>query len=453
MSETTVPSQAVRGADYLLEENHDLPLCRVQLTLRTGAETDVVGDDGPAEHPASGGRGIIGQCNFATELWRRGAGGRTRAQLDEEVDRLGATLQVLSWHDQVVFEVAALTEKIDAACGLLADVLLRPEFPLDEAERLRRELHASLDDMRDDDSSLMHRFFARALYGDHPYGRPVGGTAESIDQLSVLAAQAWHRHYLKRGNLVVGAAGDLKPDELESLLSRHFTALPDGPRLDVPLKVPPPPRGLRVLIVDKPERTQSQILIGHLAPAWRDPSYLPLYVATTAFGGTFTARLMDEVRSKRGLSYGASARVSNGRGVRAFSVNVFPSAEQTAETIELVLRLISEWAHDGLRPGELEFAQSFLQKNHAFSIQTPEDRLGLRTRLHVCDMPLDHVTTFPARVAAVTPEQARQALAQHIHPQDLLITLVATAKTVLPSLQAVPALRDAQFEVVPYDSY
>ena len=442
----------MRGADYLLEENHDLPLCRVQLTLRTGAETDVV-RPASGEHPASGGSGIVGQCNFATELWRRGAGGRTRAQLDEEVDRLGATLQVVSFHDQVLFEVAALSEKIDAACGLLADVVLRPEFPPDEAERLRRELHASLDDMRDDDASLMHRFFSRALYGDHPYGRPVGGTAESIDELSVPAAQAWHRHYMTRGNLVLGAAGDLTTDQLETLLSRHFAGLPSGPRRDEPLPKAPKLRGIRVLIVDKPERTQSQILIGHLAPAWRDPNYLPLYVATTAFGGTFTARLMDEVRSKRGLSYGASARVGSGRGVRAFAINVFPSAEQTAETIELILRLITEWAQDGLRPGELEFAQSFLQKNHAFSIQTPEDRLGLRTRLHICDMPLDHVTTFPARVAAVTAEQVRTAIAEQIHPQDLLITLVATAKTILPSLQAVPALRDATFEVVPYDSY
>lgn len=451
MSETTVHSEAVRGTDYILEENHDLPLCRVQLTLRTGAETDVVRAGGT--HPASGGRGVIGQCNFATELWRRGAGGRTRAQLDEEVDRLGASLQVVSWHDQVLFEVAALSEKIDAACGLLADVVLRPELPSDEAERLRRELLASLDDMRDDDSSLLHRFFARALYGDHPYGRPIGGTAESIEQLSVPAAQAWHRHYLVRGNLVVGAAGDLTPEQLETLLSRHFTDLPPGPRRDEPLPVPQKPQGIRVLIVDKPERTQSQILIGHLAPAWRDPDYLPLYVATTAFGGTFTARLMDEVRSKRGLSYGASARVGNGRGVRAFAINVFPSAAQTAETIELVLRLISEWAQDGLRPGELEFAQSYLQKNHAFSIQTPEDRLGLSTRLHICNMPLDHVTTFPARVAAVTADQVREAIAAQIRPKDLLITLVATAKAVLPSLQAIPALRDATFEVVPYDSY
>ncbi len=349
MSETTVRSDTGLHTDYLLEENHDLPLCRVQLTLRTGAATDVV--EGAGSHPATGGPGIVGLCNFATELWRRGAGGRTRAKLDEDIDRLGASLQVLSCHDQVLFEVAALKEKIDDACELLADVVLRPDCPGEEAERLRRELQASLDDLRDDDSALMHRFFARALYGDHPYGRPVGGTAPSIEQFSAGAAQAFHHHYLKRGNLLVGAAGDLTASELEGLLQRHFAAVPAGPRLDQPVPVPAAPRGLRVLIVDKPERTQSQILLGHLAPAWRDPDFLPLYVATTAFGGTFTARLMDEVRSKRGLSYGASARVSHGRSVRALTVNVFPSAEQTDETVELVLRLYGEWARDGLRDG------------------------------------------------------------------------------------------------------
>jgi zinc protease len=452
MSESTVHTEnATVSSDYLLEENHDLPLCRVQLTLRTGAASDAPASS--AAHPVTGRDGVIGLCNFATELWRRGAGSRTRARLDEDIDRLGASLQVLSWHDQVLFEVAALKEKIDDACALLADVVLRPSCTTDEAERLQRELLASLDDLRDDDSGLAARFFSRALYGDHPYGRPVAGTEDSIEHFSAAAAQRWHRHYLKRGNLLVGAAGDLTPPELEALLQRHFAALPQGPRLDQPLPEPPAGRGLRVLIVDKPDRTQSQILLGQLAPEWRHPDFLPLYLATTAFGGTFTARLMDEVRTKRGLSYGASARLGHGRGARALTVGVFPSAEQTAETIELILRLYGEWAREGLRPGELEFTRSYLQKNHAFSIQTPEDRLNLRTRLLLCDMPLDHVTTFPTRVGQVSAEQVHKAITTHLRPDDLVITLVATAKRVLPSLQAVPALKNAQFEVVPYDSY
>src|SRR6185369_12095507 len=109
------------------------------------------------------------------------------------------------------------------------------------------------------------------------------------------------------------------------------------------------------------------------APKWVDAEFLSLQVATTAFGGTFTARLMNEVRSKRGLSYGASARVGQGRSSKALIVHVFPSLEQTPETLELVLRLIREWSQEGLSADEVSFTQNYLANNFAFHLATPED--------------------------------------------------------------------------------
>ncbi len=439
----------------LLETNSSLPLCRVQVTLRTGAASDAAPAAELGLGKAKKAQALDGLCNFATELQRRGAGGRSRAELDAAVDDLGAGVSVSCWHDQVVFEAMALKENIDAACALLSDVLLRPDFPAAESEKLCRELLAQLDDLRDDDGGLMQRFFARALFGEHPYGRPVGGTKEAIAKYNAELGRAWFAHYVVSGNVLYGAAGDLSRNEVEKLVTRHFGALPSGPRHDPVFTSPDvkKQRGLRVLLVDKPERTQSQILIGQLAPHWSEPIWLPLYIATTAFGGTFTARLMDEVRVKRGLSYGASASLRSGRGRRALSVHVFPSAEQTAETLELVLRLYREWAEKGLRKEEVDFAKSYLQKSHAFSIQTADDRLNLQTQLLLCEMPLDYVTNFPERVAAVDERAIQQALAAAVQPDDLLVTIVGTAKVLLPKLKKVAALKNASIEVVPFDSY
>lgn len=434
------------SSDFLLEENHDLPLCRLQFTTRAGATSDQT-------HFAQLGidSAVPGLCNFASELQRRGAAAKTRAEIDEALDSLGAGLQILCWHDQVLYEVMSLREHFEAAVELLAQVLLQPDFAADETERLRRELLASLDDLRDDDNSLVHRFFARELYGDTPYGSPVAGTRESTLALDRAAARAWHKQHIVQGNLIVGAAGAICEEEVKTLLSKY--RLPLGARMDSPIPPPASGKGRRVLIVDKPERSQSQILIGQLAPHWKDPAWLPLHVATYALGGTFTARLMDEVRVKRGLSYGASARLSNGRGQRSLHLHVFPSAEKTAETIELVLSVFEEWATKGMRTGELDFVKSYLQKSYAFSVQTADDRLGLRSRLAVCDMPADDVKTYPFRVGQVTEQDIRQAMKAFLRPDDLLITVVATADTVLPSLQALPCLKDATFQVVPYDSY
>lgn len=440
----------------ILEENHALPLVRVQVTLQTGAATDALAL--PALGVKKAGS-LPGLCNFATELQRRGAAGRSRAQLEEAVDNLGASVHVLCWPDQVLYEAVALREHIDKACAILADVLLRPDFPADEAERLRRELEANLDELREDEASLAQRFLARELYGaTHPYGLPVGGTEKTVADLTLDQASGWVREFVRMGNVTFGIAGDLSRKESEALLARHFTtapnALPDGPAHVLAFPDPPPrPRKLRVQLVDKPHRTQSQIYFSQPVPHWSDPDFLPLHVATNALGGTFTARLMDEVRTKRGLSYGASARLGTGRGKKSLTMHVFPSSAQTAETVELILRLYTEWADAGLRKGELEFSKSYLQNSHAFSVQTADDRLALRSRLLLCGLPEDYAHTFPARIEAVSGADVKRAMQRHIRPDSLAITLVATAKSVLSSLEKIPALKSADLDVVPFDSF
>ncbi|MCS6911909.1 MAG: pitrilysin family protein [Myxococcales bacterium] len=428
---------------YLLEENHDLPLCRLQVTVRVGA----------AEDPGGEGRDLAGLCNFATELMRRGAGGRTRTELDAALDHLGASLTVSAGRESVTFDLLALREKLEEASALLADVILRPDFSAEEAGKLRRELRAHLDDLRDDDSALCSRFFYRGIYGQHPLGRPIEGTAESLERLTVEDARSWHRQNLHTGTVVFGAAGDLTERELLSLCERHFRDLPTGPRPSPTLPEPTPLSGMHLHLVDKPERTQSQILIGQLAPRWNEPHWLPLRVAATAFGGTFTARLMDEVRTRRGLSYGASARTGAGRGRPLLVVHVFPSAEQTAETLELVLRLYREWAEGGLRPEEVEFAREYLARSFAFRIETPEARLNLRTEVELAGLQADYIARFPGWVRSITPAQVDEALRAQLRPRDLLVTLVCTANALREQLQTVQALHGAVVETFSFDSF
>jgi zinc protease len=280
----------------------------------------------------------------------------------------------------------------------------------------------------------------------------VAGLPTTFPALSVESSRVWHAGNITDGNLIFGFAGDLSPGEAEELVLRHFGAVPEGPSRAMAVSDPAGVgAGLSLCLVDKPERTQSQILIGQHAPRWGEPTWLPLRVATTAFGGIFTARLMDEVRVKRGLSYGASARTGAGCGRPALSVHVFPAAHQTGETLELVLRLYREWARDGLRPEEVEFARGYLARSFAFRTETPESRLSLRTELLLCGMPPDYPQTFPARAQAVTEEEVRAAMDAWLRPDDLVVTLTGTADTLGDQLDA--ALGPAQRRIVPYDSY
>lgn len=423
----------------LLEENHDLPLVRVQVALSTGAADEPVERDG--------------LTNFATELLARGAAGRTRAELDAAFDALGAGLEIVTDLDGAYFELTVLKAKLDAALALVSDVLVRPDFPLDEAEKLKREIKAQLDEMRDDDGSLARRFFQRALFGAHPYGRTVVGTERSLAALTVDEARAWHARAMRRQDLLIGFAGDLDEREAEAAVLRHFAAIPDGGAPKVFYPPPPAVRERRLTLVDKPDRTQSQILIGQPAPAWGEPDFWPLHVAATAFGGTFTARLMNEVRSKRGLSYGASARIGRGRGRKAIVVHVFPSLEQTPETLELVLGLWREWVEAGITAEELAFAQGYLASSFAFNLATPEDRLELRAAVEIAGLEADYAARYAGRVRAVTLDDTRRVMREHLRPRDLEVCIVSTAPALQPLLEAAHLTDGHRVEVVPFDSF
>ena len=424
------------GSTILVEASHDLPIVRLTVSLRSGAADDRAAEDGLA--------------NFTTELMARGAAGRSRAAIDEAFDALGTSLGIHTDFDGAHFELTVLRDRLPAAMQLLADIVLRPDFPAVEADKLRREIAAQLDELRDDDGQLARRFLGTRLFGDHPYGRTITGTEETLEALDAGAARAWHDHAVRGPQLLISFAGDVDADTAQRLTAEHFATLRDGDATRIAVPDPHVRSGTRFTIVDKPERTQSQILFAHVAPSWRDPSFDPLQVAVHTFGGTFTSRLMEEVRSKRGLSYGASARLGQGRGRRGFVVNVFPSLEQTAETVALVRELLVELQAKGQRDDALTFGRDNLRESHAFQLATPEDRLDLRISAALAGMPESRVQRYAERIGAVTPALANAATTQ-LRPNDLEIVIVATADAVMPKLEAAGLLRDVTVEIADYD--
>lgn len=426
-----------------VESNADLPLVRSVVVVRRGATLDPPnGEDGNDRS---------GLTNFAIELMARGADGRGRLALDQAMDALGGSIEAVADHDAIYFETTVLKRNLDAALALLAAVILRPDFVEEEGEKLKRELLGQLDDMRDDDQNLARRYLQRELFAGHPYGRSLVGTKQTLSELDAAQARAWHREVVKRDRVLFGFAGDLSEAEAASLVEKHFASLPAGGTIAAPLPPPAPTRGRRFTIVDKPERTQSQIYFAQTAPGWTHADYPALLVATTVFGGTFTARLMNEVRSKRGLSYGASARLLNARTDKALVMHVFPSEEQTPETIALVEGLFKTWVAEGITDAELEFAKGYLAENFAFNLATPEERLDMRIAIENCSLPSDYSETYVQRIRAVTNDHVRSAMARHLRTTDLQICLTATAETLLPKLRAAKLVDEVN--VVPFDIY
>jgi zinc protease len=203
--------------------------------------------------------------------------------------------------------------------------------------------------------------------------------------------------------------------------------------------------------VDKPERTQTQIIIGGLGTAPHDDDHVALGVANAVLGGSFTSRLMREVRSKRGWSYGASARLSVDRQRQAFSMVTFPAATDAAPCIELELTLLEEFVTKGVLPRELSFIKRFLTRSHAFDIDTASKRLHQAIDVEVLGLPADYYSGYVAQVEAVTLEQANLAVKKRLSTEDLQVIVVGTASQILDGVRAaIPRL--AEHAVEPFDA-
>lgn len=420
----------------LVESRHDLPIVHFQVILLTGSLLDPIGKEG--------------LTRITARLLRRGTKERDTRAIEERIDSLGAELGIETSPSYIRVSGSVIKRSLSPMLALVGELLNRPSLAENELALLKRETHAALIELTDSDSALASMFFRRALFRGHPYGRPSIGTHQTLDALTLDDVQRTYRERIAGAERMVGFAGDVTRAEAETLVTEHLT---QATTENVPRPVAPEPEqraGRHLLIVDKPERTQTQIQIGRLGTHPHDPDHTALSVGNAIFGGTFTSRLMRAVRSERGWSYGASSRLGIDRVRESFSMWTFPAADDAAPCIALELELFERWIEEGITDEELSFVKSYLVKSHAFSIDTPDKRLEQALELPLIHLPPDYFSGYLKRVAAVTRDEVNAAIKRRMSASDLTLCVVGTEAVLGARLRELPGL--ASVETVAFDS-
>jgi zinc protease len=425
------------GAVVWHEPSHAVPLVSIFVALRCGSAVDPPGKTGLAR--------------VAMRMLRRGCAGMTAEQIDFQIDALGAEMAVDTSPSTVAIHAQVIARNLDAFVGLASAMLASPTFPTDELERLKRESIAEIIDSRDNDRVVAQKALQRTLLEGHAYGQSSGGTTKSVAAIERDDVLAFYRRFVVQSNVVVGIAGDATRERAAEIAGRLVAGLARGEAAADAVAEPEMRPGRRLLVVDKPDRTQAQILVGTLGTSPHDADHVDLVVANGVFGGTFTSRLMKEVRSKRGWSYGASSRTSIDRRRQAWVMWTFPAAEDAANCLKLTLDLMDAWVERGVTPREVSFLKSYLVRSHAFEVDTASKRLHEGIDVELLGLPADYYSGWVDRVRAVTPEGASAAIKKRIEPENLLVVVVATASQLLQPLKAaVPRL--SEVSVVPFDA-
>ena len=437
MNTSLASSVASSGSTVLVETSNALPLVSMTVALRTGSQEDPLGQEGLSR--------------FAARLMRRTGGGLSAQEIDTKVDSLGGSLGADVGVSSSSFHATVIERSLEPFTELLVSVLAQPGFAPEEFGLLQRESEGELIESRDNDRALVQRWFRRKLFEGHPYGRPVSGTVKTLPSFGVSDVRDLYARTWVSSNLVFAFAGDIEAARARELAERIATALPGGaPRTDT---VPEPSQrpGRHLVLVDKPERTQTQILIGTLGTHAHDADHTALHVANTVFGGTFTARMTQRIRSERGWSYGAYSDLPYDRRRQAFSMWTFPKASDAAACIQLELEMLEQWCNEGITAKELTWAKRYLVRSHAFAIDTAAKRVSLALDAELFDLPAGYHEQYVESVQAVTLEEANAAIRARISPRDLLISVVGTEAEIGTQIRDVIADLQSS-ELVPFDT-
>jgi zinc protease len=434
---TSTATASAQAPKVLVETSRELPLVSVSVALRTGAILD------PPE--------AEGATRLLARLMRRSAGGRSADANDRLIEGMGASLGADVTQSSVVFQGAVIARSLDRFVEALVDAIARPTLPDEELERLKRETEAELKEALDDDRGLARRWFRRRVFEGHPYSRSAGGTLGGVTNTSGELLRKLYARAVVRDNLVFGFSGDITEARAHAIAETLAAAVGTAaPPVDTTGE-PTVPAGRRLVFVDKPERTQTQIIIGGLGSHPTDPDHFALVIANTAFGGTFTARLMQEVRSKRGWSYGAYSSIPYDRRRQAFSLWTFPKASDAPACIALELEMLQALRAKGLSASEFSWARRYLVRSHAFALDTAAKRVGLALDAELYELPPGYYTRYLENLRAATLEQANLAVRERLSDENLLFSVVGTEATTFSDVKnAVPNLANA--EVVRYDA-
>jgi zinc protease len=427
------------GIPVFMEPSDAIPLVDIDVVLGDGAFWDP-----PAK---------AGLTRMSAQMLRRGPRGMLAEEFDAKIEGLGASMAISVSSHSIRVHGAVIERNLEPYLELLGAMLLRPAMRAHDFARLKRRTEAELIEMRDHDRALAGRAMRSHLFGAHPYGLPINGTLDTNAKLKRGDVVARYEQLLKSSPKLIGIAGDVSAEKVRPLLERTLGGLVQ-PRATAKRPVPAPKlaRGRRVLVVDKPQRTQTQVYLGTLGAKVGEPAFHALLVSNTAFGGTFTSRLVQEVRAERGWSYGAGSKLGADAEREAWTVWTHPAAEQVLDCIALELELVDAWVEGGLTDEELVRSQRYLVKSHAFDLETASKRLEPQLETALYGLPLDWYPAYRQLVSAVTKDEARVAVREHIASDDLSIVVVATATDELlaglAKLPRVSVVERMSFELV-----
>jgi zinc protease len=429
-----VEKTLANGLRVIVIEKKGVPLVVARLFIKNGGEADPANLPGLAETTAS--------------LLTKGTTTKSAEEIARGIEALGATLENGASWDQSSAYISVMSSKLPQALGFLADVIRHPTFKQEEIDRLRQQNVDALSVSMKQPGRLANFVMTHAIFGATPYGHYLGGTPESLTRIKRDDIVAFHRNYYRPDNAILVLGGDIAPAKAFATAQELFGGW--KPAANSHLAAPAPAKDFpspHVIVVDMPSAGQAAVVAGRPGLRRNDPAYHLSQVTNSILGGGYSSRLNEEIRIKRGLSYGASSSFDLRRDVGPFIATVQTKNESAGEVAGLVVDELNKLGTTPVEDAELGPRKAVLIGGFGRQLETNSGIVGRLGTLAVYGLSLDEINRYISGVQAVGASDIQKFAAAHLAGNDASIVIVGDAKKFLPKLQE----RFKNVEVIPID--
>ncbi len=427
--------ELANGMIIFLQPDHELPLISAVARIRGGSINE------PSDK--------VGLGDLYGEVWRTGGTKKmTGDQMDEFLETRAAKIEADNQSDSTSLSLNCLKGDFDAVFDLYLDVLHNPQFSEDKLALAKQQLYTVISRRNDDVESIVHREALIIGYGKgNPYARvPEYATVAAVTRQDLLN---WHQQYVYPNNIIFGISGDFDPKQMEAKLRQVFESWPKGPSAQTPeIKFAQPKPGY--YLVKKGDVNQSSIGMLDLGIERNNPDFFAVTVMNQIFGGGFSSRLFNNLRTARGLAYSVGGGVGSGwthPGLTDFVMQTKSST--TVEGIEGMYGQIDDLFKDPPTAEELKRAKDDILNSFIFQFDTPEKVLREKMAYEFYHYPLDFLERYRTEVEKVTAADVERVAQKYIHKDRLAVLVVGNDAEFDKPLSSLGPVTDVDIAIPP----
>jgi len=396
------------GLTLIFTEKHDVPLITFHGRIAGGEIVEPTGKEGVA--------------SILAELLQKGAGSRDALAFSRAVDSAGGVLRVSAGREGLSVSGDFLARDRKLMLELLSDMLIRPKLAKSEFEKVQQRSVEQIAAAKDNrPNSIIGAYFDAFLFGDHPYGKT--GDETTIAGLSHADVKAFHKNHVGADRAILAFVGDFDAKSMKTDVEKVFGKWKKAAENLSKVKAVTPLEGRRVLLVDKPDATQTFFWIGNVGVARDDPGRVALDLANTAFGGRFTSMLNTELRIKTGLSYGARSRLTQYREPGTVAITSYTKTESTEEALDRAIQVLKDLEQSGLSDETLDSVKAYVFGLFPLDLETSNDLAARLTEIEFYGLDDSDVNDYGEQIMSATAEQVKTVI-ERVYPAPDHLTFV-----------------------------